>query len=208
MRMKIISVLISGVVSLLTTGCAGGGDGSDSATAEPAPAATVLPQKLAEPPAMPEEEPSPADDATFSENLAYELRRKTLDMAKAAGKVTATCPKNVAAKSGTRMSCTTTYEGLEVVWDVTIGRKSAISDNLVEYEAAPRKGILTRDGVARLLYGNYRDSIDYALCNGIPKAVLVPLNAKTTYVCEVVFKGKEPTGYAEAVRATEAGPRV
>jgi hypothetical protein len=157
---------------------------------------------------MPKEEPSPSDDATLSENLAYELRRKTLDMAKAAGEVTARCPKKVASKNGTRVTCTTTYEGLEVVWDVNIGEKSALSDNLVEYEAVPRKGILTRDGVARLLYGNYRDSIDYALCNDIPQAVLVPLNAKTTYTCEVVFKGKQPTGYAEAVRVTEAGPRV
>ncbi|MEO3795952.1 hypothetical protein ABGB14_37625 [Nonomuraea sp. B10E15] len=71
-------------MELLVTGRAGEGPGSDDAAARPASAATVLPQKLSEPPAMPEEEPSPADDATLSENLAYELRRKTLDMAEAA----------------------------------------------------------------------------------------------------------------------------
>ncbi|MEO3891905.1 hypothetical protein [Nonomuraea sp. B5E05] len=126
-------------MGLLVTGCAGEGPGSDDAAAWPASAATVLPQKLSEPPAMPKEEPSPADDATLSENLAYELRRKTLAMAKAAGEVTARCPKKVAPKNGTRVTCKTTYEGLEVVWDVNIGEKSVLSDNRVEYEAVPRR---------------------------------------------------------------------
>ncbi|MGP3937598.1 hypothetical protein [Nonomuraea sp. KM88] len=79
-------------MGLLVTGRAGEGPDSNDAAARPASAATVLPQKLSEPPAMPKEEPSPADDATLSENLTYELRRKTLDMAEAAGEVTARCP--------------------------------------------------------------------------------------------------------------------
>lgn len=150
----------------------------------------------------------PADDAPFDENLAYELRLKTLKMAQATGRTTAECPKGLESKSGTRASCTTTYEGLKVVWDVTIGKKAGWSDNVVEFDAVPDKGILTSDGVARLLYGNYRDSIDHARCNDIPKAVLVPLNVKTKYSCEVVFKGRTPGGLAEPVRATDAGPRV
>lgn len=106
------------------------------------------------------------------------------------------------------MTCTTTYEGLKLVWNVSIGKKPGWSDNDVEFRAAPAKGLLTRDGVARPLYGNYRDSIDYALCDDIPAAVLVPLNTDTAYSCETVFKGRKPIGFDEKVRATEAGPRV
>lgn len=207
MRMKI--VIAVSVVGLLATGCADGSSGS-SKDAKSAPSPTVLPQKLTKPETEPETEPqpSPAADAPFDENLAYELRGKTLKMAQAAGKTTAECPKGLDAKSGTRATCTTTYEGLKVVWKVTVGKKAGWSDNVVEFNAVPDRGILTSDGVARLLYGNYRDSIDHARCNDIPKAVLVPLNVKTKYSCEVVFKGRTPGGLAEPVRVTDAGPRV
>ncbi|WP_406421200.1 hypothetical protein [Streptomyces sp. NBC_00842] len=210
MRMKIISVVTTAAIGLLTTACGGEGSGSNDAGAKPAPVETVLPQRLTKPPTLPEEElkPSPDGNATFGENLAYELRRKTLDMARAAGKVTATCPKGLEPKGGTKVTCTTAYDGLKVEWDVTVGDQPGWSDNMVEFEAVPRQGILTRDGVARLLYGNGGDSMDYALCNDIPDAVLVPLNAKSKYSCEVVFKGKDPVGAATAVRATDAGPRV
>ncbi len=202
-------LLIAGSLALLATGC-GSDSGGSEGSATPKPDGPVLPQRLEKPPAMPDEDkaqPSPAADASFSENLAYELRRKTLDMAKAPGKITANCPADVSSKSGTVVTCKTTYEGLEVEWSVRIGDKAAFSNNYVDFTATPKQGILTRDGVARLLYGNYRDSIDYALCNNIPKAVLVPLDVKSKYACEVVMKGKQPTGYSEPVRATDAGPR-
>ncbi|MFI9722533.1 hypothetical protein ACIHFE_23220 [Streptomyces sp. NPDC052396] len=209
MRTKTVSALIAGSVVLLVTGC--GSDKSSGGEATPEPAATVLPQRLEKPPAMPDgdkPQPSPAADAPFSENLAYELRRKTLDMAKAPGKITANCPADVSSKSGTVVTCKTTYEGLEVEWSVRMGDKAAFSNNYVNFTATPHQGILTRDGVARLLYGNYRDSIDYALCNNIPKAALAPLDVKSKYSCEVVMKGKKPTGFADPVRATDAGPRA
>jgi hypothetical protein len=205
MRIKIVTAVMVGAVGLLVTGCGGGDSGSDDAGSKSAAAFPVLPQKVPKPPAMPEGElqPSPAADAPFSKNLAYDLRRKTLDMAMAEGKTVGECPDDVASKTGTRVTCTVTYEGLEVVWDVTIGDKSGWSDNVVQYKAVPRKGVLTRDGAARLLYGNYRPEL--VRCNNIPKAVLVPLNAKTEYTCQTVDKGKP--GLVEAARVTDSGPR-
>ncbi|MEU5168924.1 MULTISPECIES: hypothetical protein [Streptomyces] len=208
MRTKILYMVIAAAVSLSASGCAS--EDSDAAGAEAQAIGEILPQKLARPADRPKEDlqPSPADDATFGENLAYELRRKTLAMADASGEATAECPEDVGSKSGTQVSCTVTYEGLEVAWNVSIGDESGWSENVVEYTAAPRNGLLTREGVARLLYGNHRDSIDYALCNDIPEAVLVPLNTETDYACELVPKGKKPIGFNEKVRVTEAGPRV
>ncbi|KOU62707.1 hypothetical protein [Streptomyces sp. IGB124] len=200
MRMKIITML--GAVCLLATGCSGGG-GSDG---KEKPIGPLLPQKLTKP-EMGSLEPtaSPAADATFAENVVYALQRKTLTMAGAPGAVTGECPKDMESKAGTTVTCTIIYEGVQVAWNVTIGEKGW-SQNVVEYTAFPRQGLVARDGVARLMFGN-DSTLDYALCNNIPKAVLVPFG-KTDYKCEKVSQGKEPIGYNQTVHITDTGPMV
>lgn len=61
---------------------------------------SLLPQKLTEPTREPDDlEPaasaSPAADASFAENVAWELQGKTLKMAGAPGETTGTCPKDL-----------------------------------------------------------------------------------------------------------------
>ncbi|WP_217237461.1 hypothetical protein [Streptomyces sp. AC555_RSS877] len=206
MRMKIFAVV--GCTLVLATACAEGD--KDDAGSTPAPTASVLPQKLTKPAATvvdDEIKPSPAEDAPFADQLEYELRRRTVKMAHTEGETTATCPSNLASTRSTRATCTTTFDGLKVEWAVTIGDNAAWSDNYVQYEATPNTGILTRDGVAGYLYGNNKGYIDYALCSNIPEAVLVPLDKDTKYRCEVVRKGKKPTGFSNKVWATKVGPR-
>ena len=207
MLMKIVSLV--GAALLVTAGCAGSDSGADNAGGKPSPTATVLPQKLTKPGPRPDLAPqdSPAADASFAEQLEYELQTRTLTMAHAQGKTTATCPSGMESSKGTKTTCTTTFNGLKVQWTVTIGDKAdwSYDGGYVQYEATPSTGILTRDGVARLFFGNYSDA-DYLLCNNIPAAALVPLNAQSKYKCQVVFKGEKP-GYADPVRATEHGPR-
>ncbi|MER7111148.1 hypothetical protein [Streptomyces sp. NPDC000229] len=204
MRTKI--VIAVGALALLTTGC-GSNSGSDDTTSKPKP--PVLPQKLVKPGEWnyePAPGTSPASDASFADNVAFELQRKTLQMANAPGKTTGECPKDLGSKSGTKVTCTTTYEGVKLVWDVTIGEKTGWSENVVEYQAFPRDGLLAREGVARILFGN-NSGLDYALCNNIPKAVLVPFG-KTKYQCEEVLQGRQPTGYNQTVHVTNTGPMV
>ncbi|EYT83937.1 hypothetical protein CF54_04335 [Streptomyces sp. Tu 6176] len=212
MRPKIVIIL--SVAGLLATGCGGDGNsgpgdaGAKASASAPGPAAMA--QRLARPGESPDPEPSPspAASAPFAEQLAYELRSRTLEMAAAPGSTTGKCPRTAVSKKGAKVTCTTTYKGLEVRWDVTLGDKApwSVSGDYVSYKALPRTGILTRDGVARLFYGNF--SPDYLLCNDIPEAVLAPLNAKSAYTCEPVDKGKKPLGYGTPVRATENGPRA
>lgn len=203
MRVKIMTAVI-GAVCLLATGCGSDGGADDG---KPKPDKPLLQQKVTEPAGGADLEPSasPAADATFAENVAHELEGKTLDMAGSAGRTAGHCPKDLGSKSGTTTTCTVTYEGLKVEWNVTIGEKGW-SDNIVEYQASPRQGLLTRDGLARLMFGN-NSGLDYALCNDIPEAVLVPLG-KTTYQCEEVLKGKEPSGFNLPVQVTDVGPRI
>ncbi|MFD4998309.1 hypothetical protein [Streptomyces buecherae] len=193
---------------MVAVGCSESSSSGDSSDAAKKPQKTVLPQRLDQPHATdPQELTDPPETAPFPQQLAHELRKRTLKMAYVDGKTTAHCPAST-GKKGAKVTCTTTYEGHEIEWHVTIGDEVAWMGT-VEYEATPSKGILTRDGVSKLLFGNHRDSIDYALCNNIPKVALVPLDEKTSYECEVVLKGEEPTGLATLpVRATEAGPRA
>ncbi|MEU5367365.1 hypothetical protein ABZ354_28505 [Streptomyces sp. NPDC005925] len=207
MRMKIVAAV--GFTCLLATACGGTEAGSDDAGTKPDPARTVLPQRLDQPDMDPDLEPSaPADDAPFTEQLEHELIVGTLKMAQAEGRTTAQCPGDVKPAKGKKTTCTSTYEGLKIEWTVTFGDDAAWSSDYVQYDAKPSTGIITRAGVAKLLFGNFEGSIDHALCNDIPKAVLAPLNAKSTYACEVVDKGEKPQGWTSAVHATDAGPRV
>ncbi|MCX4750741.1 hypothetical protein OG455_35445 [Kitasatospora sp. NBC_01287] len=200
---------VVGMVSLmaLATGCGSAGSGSDGTGAKAAPptALALLPQKL-DKPAGPYPDltpsPSPAHDATFSENLEFELRRRTLAMTLAPGETSAQCPKDLDSKAGTTVACTVTYDSLDLVWDVALGDKAAWSDNYVTYQAQPRQGILTRDGLALYFYGNF--SPDEVRCNNVPTAVLVPLNQLTDYACQTVSGGRP--GTADKVRITDSGP--
>ncbi|MFJ1569670.1 hypothetical protein ACIOG8_36565 [Streptomyces erythrochromogenes] len=101
--MKIITAF--GAACLLTTGC-GGGTGTE---AKQEPIGPLLPQKLTKP-EMGNLEPtaSPAADATFADNVIYELQRKTLTMAGAPGAMTGECPKDMESKPGTTVTCTIT----------------------------------------------------------------------------------------------------
>ncbi|MFE4653559.1 hypothetical protein [Streptomyces sp. NPDC056707] len=86
---------------------------------------------------------------------------------------------------------------------MTIGKEAAWSDNYVQYRANPRQGLLSRDGVVSLLYGNFQP--DEVRCNNIPIAVLVLLDVPGTYACQTINEGE--LGLVEKVRATDAGPR-
>ncbi|MFJ9855863.1 hypothetical protein [Streptomyces sp. NPDC101150] len=204
MRMKIVGIAAMVSVGLLATGC--GGSGSKSA--RPEPSISRLPNKLDRPGPRPEGElqPSPAADAPFAAHLEYELRKKTLTLANATGEVTAKCPKNVGSKKGTSVVCTSNYKGAEVEWDVAIGEKSAWSDNYVTYTATPREGIITKEGVQRIIFGNGGDSVDHIRCNDIPEAVAVPMGP-TQYTCQEVMKDGK-LYYPQPMRATEDGPRA
>ncbi|GGT57959.1 hypothetical protein GCM10010271_72000 [Streptomyces kurssanovii] len=199
--MRLKTFIAVGTVALLATGC-----GSDAVPDQPL-AGPLLPQKLIPLGKRPPLEPksSPAADATFSDNVEYELEKKTLSLANAPGRTSAECPDDLASKAGTVVTCTSTYEDAKVGWTVSIG-ESGWSENVVEYVATPRNGLITSAGVGNIMFGNNSD-LTYALCNDIPTAVAVPMGP-TKYKCEKVIKGKEPFGYNQTVHATDTGPRV
>ncbi|MFD7031519.1 hypothetical protein ACFWAR_26175 [Streptomyces sp. NPDC059917] len=205
MRMNTIGLV--GVVSagLLATGCGGAG----SRSAAPAPSVSQLPFRLDRPAPRPEGDlqPSPAADAPFAANLEYELRKKTLALANATGKVTAKCPQDVASRKGTTVVCTSRFKGAEVEWDVAVGDKPGWSQNYVTFTARPRKGIMSKEGAQRIIFGNSDGTLDHIRCTDIPGAVAVPMGPTPQYACQQVMKDGR-VYYPQAMRATEDGPRA
>lgn len=138
--MKII--VAAGFTCLLASGCGGAASSSDGVDSKATPTGTILPQRLDQPDTDPDLEPdAPADDAPFSKQLEHELSVRTLKMAQGEGKATAQCPSDIESNKGRTAACTTTYDGLKVRWDVTIGDKAAWSESYVEYKATLSTGI-------------------------------------------------------------------
>ncbi|MER7466434.1 hypothetical protein [Streptomyces sp. NPDC097981] len=203
MRMRIVGIVAMVSVGLLATGC-----GGSDLKSKPEPSISRLPNRLDRPGPLPEGDlqPSPAADAPFAANLEYELRKKTLSLANATGEVTATCPTDVGSKKGTTVVCTSNYKGAEVEWDVAIGDEPGWLPGYVNFTARPRKGIMSKEGVQRIIFGNGGDSVDYIRCNDVPEAVAVPMGP-TQYTCQKVMKDGE-LYYPQPMSATEDGPRA
>ncbi|NGO78463.1 DUF4333 domain-containing protein [Streptomyces sp. YC504] len=201
-------VLAAVVLGAALVGCSSGSDKSSEPAGKAAEGQKVLPQRLAAPTqAQKDWEAKPAaaepgSDAPVSQKLAYEIETATLKLAHAPGKTTATCPKDVKAKNGERVTCTSTYEGERLTWTVTFGGDGWLPGS-TSFQAVPDTGLLTKVGVAKLLYGNYTPK--FVACNNIPDVAKVPLNQPSKYKCAV---DKEEEMYAQAVRSTDAGPRA
>ncbi|MWA02936.1 hypothetical protein F8568_021660 [Actinomadura sp. LD22] len=144
--------------------------------------------------------PSPGDDATPIENLEYELRVKTVKMAYAMGKTSAECDGGDPEPGpGTTVKCTVTYRGVKVPWTVTI-KGAGFLPGLVEYDAVPAMGVITREGAIRFYWGNNVTGRQVR-CSDIPAVELVPLNRPTRYQCEIYPNVKE------SLQVTDSGPR-
>ncbi|MFF4239277.1 hypothetical protein ACFYYL_25685 [Actinomadura geliboluensis] len=197
--MRWMNVLVPvGTAAVLSAGCAG----SDAPPAKPS--ATPLPNVVPSPtgPAAlgdVKPSPSPGKNASLAENLQYELRIKTIKMAYAMGRTSAECDENVRPEPGTKATCTVTYEGVRVPWNVTIGGRG-FSPGLIEYTAEPAMGVITREGAIRFYWANKAFGRQVR-CSDMPAVELVPLDKPTRYQC-----GTSPR-VKESLQATDAGPR-
>ncbi|MCX4783880.1 hypothetical protein [Streptomyces sp. NBC_01264] len=186
MRTKRIIAAIGGLTLFLTACGVGSKDYSAQDYSFP-----ELPQAVASPVRQPSDllMPLAQPGDVFHEVVAVGLRGKTLDMANTDGETTARCPADLVLKDGGEAVCVSTFEGLEVEWDVIVGKATDAHGRPVQWSAEPRKGILTRDGAANQVYNNYGGP-DLVRCSNIPKAVLVPMLGISGYSCQTVVGGK------------------
>ncbi|RCV54609.1 hypothetical protein DEF28_07925 [Marinitenerispora sediminis] len=85
--------------------------------------------------------PEPADSASPGEQIEYELLTETITFAQAADpSATAECPET-GATAQESITCTVTYQGLEVPWNVDING----GEYVFSFEAAAESKPISRD---------------------------------------------------------------
>ncbi|MFC3350262.1 hypothetical protein ACFOOM_23110 [Streptomyces echinoruber] len=191
--MKQIRGMRAGAAVVIACGLAAGCSGKESSvSSEPSVIGSPVGRPISSPApsttASPTITPSPSDDAPLIEQLKYELRRRTVEMAGTPGRTTATCDKDsVAAAKGAKVTCTVTYEGIKVTWPVTI-QDPSFGGLMLSYKAEPSTGILTEKGAIADFWANQHDSGTDLRCDDMPEVKTVPLGKKTGYRCTYLAK--------------------
>ncbi|UGQ11160.1 hypothetical protein LO772_30875 [Yinghuangia sp. ASG 101] len=133
------------------------------------------------------------DPALYS--VLIDLRQRVLTMAGAVGELNARCENDrINLTPGAVTQCSTVYNGLEMVWAVTVSRDSPPNSMFVSYRVSPPPVVLlTAANVYQLFWrttaANTMKTIDDPRCDEIPASVLVTRgtpyeNADTGYRCQ------------------------
>lgn len=152
--------------------------------------------------------PEPPRDASETEKVIHDLREKTLAMAGVEGKTAGSCAGGkVTMKASATTTCTVTYEGLKVPWEVTISDKYKPGGIIFMYQAKPLKGVLTAKGVGGEFYKQQKQrGIEEVQCSEIPDAELVELNTQTEHRCQYLLdEGGEKSWSTRAIEVRPSG---
>ncbi|MFG2526278.1 hypothetical protein [Streptomyces sp. NPDC048527] len=210
-------ITVAAVSCLLLTSCSSATDEKNGDAAEPSVIGSPVGKPISSPTVTPPREgegvPEPEPDAPFIEHVKYELRTRTVDMAGAQGKTSARCDKDsVKPDKGAGVTCTVTYEGIDVTWPVKFTGKPGFGGMGDGYEAEPSTGILTREGVIKYFWGNNHDAGTDLRCDTMPRVKKVPLGGKSGFQC-TYFAAKASTDgrdmwITQNVYSTTDGPRA
>ncbi|MGW7067123.1 hypothetical protein [Streptomyces sp. NPDC054872] len=202
---------------LMLTSCSSADNGKNDGTAEPSVIGSPVGKSIESPKAMPQRlsdtVPEPDPDAPFIEHVKHELRTRTVTMAGAPGKTSARCDKDsVRPVTGARVTCTVTYEGIEVTWPVKFAGKPGFGGMGDGYEAQPSTGLLTREGALTYFWGNNSDTGTDLRCDTLPRVTKVPLGRKSKFQCSY-FAAKASTDgsdmwITQSFYSTTAGVRA
>lgn len=190
-------IAVAAVACLLLTSCSSAEDGKDGGAAEPSVIGSPVGKPIESPRAMPERlsdtVAGPDLEAPYIEHVKHELRTRTVKMAGAPGKTSAKCDKDsIRPQAGASITCTVTYEGIEVTWPVKFTGKPGFGNMGDGYEAQPSTGLLTREGALTFFWGNHHDTSSDLRCDAMPRVVKVPLGRKSKFQCSY-FAAKAST---------------
>ncbi|MFF1713939.1 hypothetical protein [Streptomyces sp. NPDC058268] len=210
-------ITATAVSCLLLTSCSSGTDSKNGGAAEPSVIGTPVGKPIQSPEATPQRKSNsvsePDPDAPYIEHVKYELATRTVKMAGAPAKTSTTCDKkSVRPAAGAKVTCTVTYEGIEVTWPVKFTGKPGFGGMGDGYEAKPSTGILTREGALTYYWGNNHESGAKLRCTTMPRVTKVPLGQKTKYQCSY-FTAKASTQgedmwITQSFYSTTDGPRA
>lgn len=191
--------LLTGALAVAMSGCGSADDTDETATdaaeagAAQSPTASVAAEGVAI--SMPDGpyvtpspiEPSPARDESLEAKILYALKSKVAKQAGISIKTTAQCDPAIKSNADQKTTCTVTYEGLSVPFEVEINGGRTVAS----YRARPSKALLVKDGVhiAFAHYAEpYADLSSLRCSDDLPEKALVEVDGKTGYTCSYIRK--------------------
>lgn len=211
------SLIAAAVSCLLLTSCSSATDEKKGGAAEPSVIGSPVGKPISSPVPKPQRKgdsvPDPEPDAPFIEHIKSELRTRTVEMAGALGKTSARCDKkSVQPAEGASITCTVTYEGIDVTWPVKFTGKPGFGGMGEGYEAKPSTGLLTREGALEYFWGNNAESGTDLRCDTLPRIAKVPLGQMSGFQCSY-FAAKAATDgrdmwITQTFYSTADGPRA
>ncbi|MCX5411135.1 hypothetical protein [Streptomyces sp. NBC_00059] len=133
--------------------------------------------------------PEPERGAPFTDQVEHKLREQVVRTARVPGKTVADCPDGVTQKASAVSTCTVTYEGAEIPFEVTISDSYREGSFITSYTAEPQKTLL----VAKAVYdqfnesygsGSGRSDASKLSCDEIPVAKAFDFDTDSGYTCQ------------------------
>ncbi|WP_329208761.1 DUF4333 domain-containing protein [Streptomyces sp. NBC_00683] len=152
--------------------------------------------------------PAPARGASFTKQVEHRLRESVLSTTGVPGKTAADCPDGVTQKAGAVSTCTVTYEGAEIPYEVTISDSYREGSFITSYTAEPGKGLLVAKVVYNQLHEQYgagsgRSDASKLSCDEIPVAKAYDWDTDSGYTCQFWSKyGGDGDGGYKTLRIT------
>ncbi|MER6157232.1 hypothetical protein ABT147_17055 [Streptomyces sp. NPDC001868] len=182
------------MIAIVTAGCGGSrSDDNSSRAADTAPpkSGKELPVAItsAEPglltvktllDALP---PEPTDEASFTEQVLWMIRKSTVAMAGIPGKTSAACEGGkVSEEPGVTTRCTVTYNGVKVPWSIRFDEPAG---DLKPYEITNAgQAVLTAKSVYGEFWREYNQVSEHLRCGKVPDLELVAYGQDTGHRCQ------------------------
>ncbi|WP_151772125.1 hypothetical protein [Streptomyces abyssomicinicus] len=187
--------IFTGIIAaaLACAGCSASGDSSDDAgqNAKPLPHAIDGPQPDVFPQGGDELRVKPAPKAgdSVEEKIQHALRENVLSIAHTPGETSAKCPDGITMKASVTSSCTVTYEGAEIPYEVKISDSYREGSMVFSYEKTPKSALLVAKEIYNLMWEHYgkdsgRSDASKLACDELPAAKAVKFGADTGYACQ------------------------
>lgn len=147
-----------------------------------------------------------ADDPDPVASIRHELETRVLATAVLDAPVESACDQpDYDGLRPASLTCTVTYEGLDVVFDISA---RPTSDYFFEWEGIPREMVVTREGILAQFWSVHGPDgfghTDLRCDDGLPELALVPANQPLPQYCYARVEGQNKTARYEIVpRANE-----
>jgi hypothetical protein len=130
------------------------------------------------------EEPGSTGAGSMTDQVVADIRKNTLELAETPGTITASCSTAMDWHTGAHNTCTASFDGVGMNWDVVITASAVF----VQYRLYPENGILTARLAYAQFWNGYQHQSDQLRCDTIPPVSSVKVGdgtypAPTGYRC-------------------------